>query len=570
MKYWVWMLALLLAGCSGAVPSSENAPVLPTTTPPPTATPFVTQEPTAIAVDPYALPEARGTFFSTSGVCAGCHTGSQDETGANVSAESQWRSTMMANAARDPYFQAELARMTLSEGIDGPQVEALCAGCHTPMAAYNALQDGASPALLGDGVLNQDHPEHAMAIDGVSCAVCHQISDQDLGFPASYSGGFTIDPQSAAEGRPAYGSFAASDRDRAAMHAASGFVPEQSQHLQQSEYCATCHTLYTPVYTPQGDSGELFPAQTPYFEWYYSDYRQAETCQDCHAPEAQGSVRLTNQDTPLRIPYRRHLFVGGNTYVLSMLDAKQEELGATASLQQFRSTYEALISQLDADTARISLENSTIVDTWMRLDLLVENYAGHKFPTGYSARRTWIHLKVTDVNGELVFESGDWTPAGQITGDAFDETGKAYEPHYDQITGQDQVQIYETIPVDSAGEVTTVMLYAAARAKDNRLLPAGFNLERTFRDFAVYGEARQDDDFIGGEDHIRYLFDTRGYSEPFTVQAELLFQPIGYRWIEALRGGDAGEIRQFLGYTEEIPPVPQMLSAFEAEIIKGN
>ncbi|MBN1265448.1 MAG: hypothetical protein JXA25_08140 [Anaerolineales bacterium] len=572
MRRYGWMLAvfLLLTGCAPAVSVEETSAGRPTTTPPPTATVYVTVEPEPTEVPPDALLAARNTFFTTSGICASCHTGSTDEAGADVSIDSQWRSTLMANAARDPYWQAELARLEITDGIDGAEAEAFCAGCHTPMASYSALQTGSQLELLGDGALAESHPEHDLAMDGVSCAVCHQITDANLGFPASYSGGYEIEEQSSAEGRSAFGSFEAAESDRAAMRAVSGFVPEQSQHLQQAEFCATCHTLYTPVYTSQGGTEELFPSQTPYFEWFYSEYRQTASCQDCHMPEAQGSVRLTNQDTPLRVPFQQHTFVGGNTYVLSILDAYQDDLQATASLQHFRRTYEALIKQLETDTAAVSLENSAIVDTWMRLDLLVENFAGHKFPTGYSSRRAWIHLRVTDAAGELVFESGAWEPSGQIQGDDFDETGVSYEPHYDQITSSDQVQIYETIPVDSAGEVTTVSLYAAARAKDNRLLPAGFNLDRAYRDFAIYSEAAEDENFLGGEDHIRYLFDTRGFNEPFTVQAELLFQPVGYRWITDMSGVEAQGSQQFLSYTESIPPVPEHLSSFTAEIVKGN
>jgi len=565
---WMIIMMLLLSGC-GQTPADEAVSVQPTTTPPPTATAYVTVEPEPTERPPESLLVDSNAFFATSGVCAQCHTGSQDESGMDVSTDTQWRASMMANAARDPYWQAELAALFETEGLDGPSVESFCANCHTPMAAYIALQEGSPAELLENGALADSHPDHALAMDGVSCTVCHQIEDKDLGFPASYSGGYQIEAQAAAEGRPAFGIFEPAESDRASMRAVSGFVPEQSQHLNQSEFCATCHTLYTPIYTAQGETGEVFPAQTPYFEWFYSEYRNTTTCLDCHMPVAEGSVRLTNQETPLRVPYYQHSFAGGNTYVLGLLDAYQEDLGATASLQHFRKAYETLITQLEEETADISLQNSRIVDTWMRLDLLVENYAGHKFPTGNSSRRVWIHLRVTDAAGETVFESGAWEPSGLITGNDFDETGMDFEPHYDQITSSDQVQIYETIPVDSAGRITTVFLYAAARAKDNRLLPAGFNLDRTFRDFAIYGEAGEDDDFIGGEDSIRYLFDTSGYTEPFTVSAELLFQMIGYRWIADL-DGEAVEIQRFLTYTEAIPPVPERLSGFEVDVVKGE
>lgn len=47
------------------------------------------------------------------------------------------------------------------------------------------------------------------------------------------------------------------------MHSASGFKPEKATHVQKSEVCATCHTLYTHALGPDGEViGEL-PEQVP-------------------------------------------------------------------------------------------------------------------------------------------------------------------------------------------------------------------------------------------------------------------------------------------------------------------
>lgn len=569
MKKCAVVIVLLLAGCTPVPIEQMPADSRPSRTPPPTATPYVTAEPTVPVEDPDALPVVRGEFFATSGVCAECHTGSMSEAGEDISTDTQWRASLMALSARDPYFQAELARMAGLPGALTAEVEALCSDCHAPMAAYTARQSGSQPSLLGDGAFSEAHPDHELAMDGVSCSMCHQVTEEDLGFPRSYSGGYRIEAEAPAQGRPAFGSFDPSAEHRAVMQAASGFVPEKTQHLQRSEYCATCHTVYTPVVSEDGPTGELFPAQTPYFEWYYSGYRNTVSCQDCHMPDAEGTARLTNLETPLRIPFAQHRFSGSNTYILGLIDRYQDELGVNASLQDFRRAYEAVTFQLQNDTAAVSLEESSIVDTWMRLDLLVENLAGHKLPTAFSSRRMWIHLRVTDAAGELVFESGGYDEFGRIFGDAFDEGGDSFEPHYDRITSGDEVQIYETIPADISGAVTTDMLRAASRLKDNRLLPAGFSMNRTYPDFTMYGEAAEDDDFLGGEDRIRYLFDTRGYSEPFTVHAELLFQQVGYRWAAAVQGGEA-EVERFQLYVESVPPLPERIAGFEEDVVKGD
>ena len=109
-------------------------------------------------------------------------------------------------------------------------------------------------------------------------------------------------------------------------------------------------------------------------------------------------------------------------------------------------------------------------------DIVVESLVGHKFPGGYPSRRAWLHITVRDAAGNIVFESGAVSPDGMISGNDNDEDAARYEPHYTILSAPDQVQIYESIMLNSDGEVTTILLRAASYAKDNRLLPQGFDL----------------------------------------------------------------------------------------------
>ena len=52
-------------------------------------------------------------LFETSANCVACHNGLTTEAGEDVSIGSEWRASMMANAARDPYWQAAVRRETL-------------------------------------------------------------------------------------------------------------------------------------------------------------------------------------------------------------------------------------------------------------------------------------------------------------------------------------------------------------------------------------------------------------------------------------------------------------------------
>ena len=112
----------------------------------------------------------------------------------------------------------------------------------------------------------------------------------------------------------------------------------------------------------------------------------------------------------------------------------------------------------------------------VELSVIVTNLSGHKFPTGYPSRRAWLHVKVTSAGGEVVFESGRNDAYGRLVGrgDSLLEAA-TFAPHRDVVNHEDQVQIYESVPVDAAGKPAHRPLDAHHYAKDNRLLPDGFD-----------------------------------------------------------------------------------------------
>lgn len=167
--------------------------------------------------------------------------------------------------------------------------------------------------------------------------------------------------------------------------------------------------------------------------------------------------------------------------------------------------------------------------------LNIQNLSGHKFPSGIPARRCWVHVTVKDGRGRLVFESGKPQPDGSISGNNADMDPTTYEPHHDHITAPDQVQIYEPIMLDSDRAVTYTLLRAASYAKDNRLLPAGFDKTSALQDIAVWGEATNDANFTAGEDQVTYQVNVSGKRKPLMMTAELLYQPVSYSFAENVR-----------------------------------
>ena len=69
----------------------------------------------------------------------------------------------------------------------------------------------------------------------------------NLGKPESLSGGYLIDTsKTPGPARDLYGPYQ-TDRNLAdLMQVASGYIPAQGLHLEQSETCGTCHDLVTP------------------------------------------------------------------------------------------------------------------------------------------------------------------------------------------------------------------------------------------------------------------------------------------------------------------------------------
>jgi len=538
-------------------PAATATPARPTRTPPPPPTPIPTTAQQA-RYPGLPLPTEQADFFAGSGVCAICHQSMLDEAGRDVSIDQAWRASMMAQSARDPYWQAAVQAETLRHPEQAEAIQDACARCHMPLAQFTLEQQGETAGVLGEqGLLDPNHPLHSLAVDGVSCTLCHQIQEGALGFPESYNGGFQIDTETPAGERLIYGPYSVEPAQSDIMEITSGYLPTQGLHVIRSELCATCHTLY--VESLDG-SGVEFPQQVPYLEWYYSDFRSLRSCQDCHMPQAQGGVRIAITSPFPRSPFAQHTFAGGNAYMLGLLQAFAEELQVTASGEHLQQARQQTLELLQEQTASLSFGALQLSGTRLTAEVRVENQAGHKLPTGFPARRAWLHFQVSDANGAIVFESGAVDARGRIAGNEADQDPSQFEPHYLVIVQSDQVQIYEAVLRDSSGSVTTGLMQASGYLKDNRLLPSGLDPARALESVRPVGQSSEDPDFFGGEDSLQYAVDLGEAPRPLTVTVELLFQSIGYRWAENLRVLEGEEIEQFLRFYDALPNAPVVLA----------
>jgi hypothetical protein len=492
-------------------------------------------------------------LFETADRCMACHNGLISPAGEDVSIGTSWRSSMMANSARDPYWQAAVRREILDHPGAREAIENECSRCHMPMAHFQAKAEGRKAEIFSHlPAGSAADPPDLQAADGVSCSSCHQIQANGLGERASFTGHFEIDEDTPFGRRAIFGRYEVDNGRKQVMQSSSEFRPEQASHLSSSEHCAPCHTLYTHALGPDGKVVGELPEQVPYLEWRHSSYRENQSCQSCHLPRVDEPMPITSVLGQPRDGFARHMFQGGNFLIPRVLNRFRGELGVVALPQELEASALRTVQHLQTEAARISIKSARVDYGQLEAEVVLENLAGHKLPTAYPSRRVWIRFVARDADGKVLFESGGFQPDGSIQGNDNDLDASRYEPHHDLITSPDQVQIYETIMVDHRGAVTTGLLAATRYVKDNRVLPDGFDKTTAIADIAVHGEAKDDPNFTSRTDRVRYRFGLNGTSGPLTLEVELWYQPIGFRWARNLAEYDAFETNRFVSYYQSM------------------
>ena len=495
-------------------------------------------------------------LFSASDRCLACHNGMTTPSGEDVSIGFAWRASIMANAARDPYWQAAVRR----ELIDHPQASATiedeCSACHMPMKRFEARAAGRGGEIFSNlGRGPRQGGADPLAIDGVSCSLCHQLQNGGPGL--EHDGEFRIDLTRPWGERLVFGPYDIPPARARVMHSSTDFVPARATNVEKSELCSTCHTLYTTPLESPGTGGARqvtrFPEQVPYLEWRASAYAQdttGKTCQACHMTFTTEPAPASSVLGQPRERFARHGFQGANFFMLGMLERYRTELEVAALPQELSLSRQRTLELLRTAAATVSITRAELRGDSLEAEVAVTNTAGHKLPTAYPSRRAWLRFVVRDAGGRVLFSSGALRADGSIEGNDNDRDPLAFEPHHRVVETPDDVQIYESIMLDARGRVTTGLLSAVRYGKDNRLLPRGFDKVAAASDYAVQGDAQDDPDFEGGGDRVLYRVRVpTGAVGPFRVEVELLYQPIAFRWAHNLDPySSAPEPARFVGY----------------------
>jgi len=313
-------------------------------------------------------------------VCGGCHPRQYEG----------WKSSMHANAFRDPVFQAEWA-IGYKE-TDG-EVLNLCGGCHTPVGVMTGTVKF-DPSLGKHGGFTAP----GVAAMGVSCDVCHSVVDTNArhtttGNPGNAS--LILDP---------------GDVKRATLRdSVSPFhATEYSDLHASSKLCANCHNIFHP--------DNSFPVEHTYDEWLSSPYAQRGIqCQDCHMVPVDIAIRVADEmkrphdldnhglggyaglgaQAPRELVHD-HGFLGGNTLIAAALGVDGAEQNRADTIKRLQN-----VASLDID-----LRPSRGGANLLRVKVTNER-AGHQLPTSLTfIRQVWLEVLVKDDQGRVLLSSG--------------------------------------------------------------------------------------------------------------------------------------------------------------------
>lgn len=299
-----------------------------------------------------------------------------------------WKSSMHANSFKDPVFQALWA---IGEKATKGKTKNHCAGCHSPIGTV-------TDAIT----FNPNEGEHGsfsalgVAAKGVSCDVCHTISDTNLLKTKVLEHGnssFEMDP---------------GPIKRATLKDANSpfHATEYSELHNSSKFCANCHNIFHP--------DNDFPVERTYDEWKYSIYAQNDIqCMDCHMVPVDVAIKVADTLTrpkdlkevdlsgvaaiggPVRPLVHDHAFVGGNAAISSAL-------GGNESIN-----YKESIKRLQ-NVASLEFKVSDRGRGLQQVTVKVNNdRAGHNLPTSLTeVRQVWLEVIVADDQGRELLRSG--------------------------------------------------------------------------------------------------------------------------------------------------------------------
>lgn len=283
-----------------------------------------------------------------------------------------WEGSMHAYAMTDPVFHA-LADVVAND-FQG-QVGQLCTQCHTvpgflgnetpvvhrPDGNYEQRTQGLSP----------------VAMAGVSCDVCHQIT----GVLEPMNGSVQLSPDGTIRGPIA-------DPMPNPFH-----TSVESPLHRTGQVCVGCHSFVLPIVS------RPVPLEQTAHEWQdeYLAGGGTQSCQDCHMQPRMGQAAVGG---PMRTIHA-HTFAAVDIALVDFPDRARQ-----------RMLVEDLLAHSVEMTATITSDAGG-APTGASVSL--HNLAGHAIPSGVSVeRRAWVEATLVDAAGTTVWSTGQLDANGDL------------------------------------------------------------------------------------------------------------------------------------------------------------
>ncbi|MCD9189203.1 MAG: tetratricopeptide repeat protein [Pyrinomonadaceae bacterium] len=359
--------------------------------------------------------------FIPSARCGSCH----QET------HSQWSESLHRNAGREPFYKASVNILEKKRGIEFIQH---CESCHSPATMFTgALVTGSKETRVLDD-------------EGVSCAVCHSITEANPLGTSSYTirqPYLLFDETGRAIGNEATDKQILeniSDHKRAVMNPV----------LKKPEFCGACHKSNAP---PELNNYKFIRGYSTYDEWqqsgasretvlpFYAKDKRLD-CRSCHMPSTESAIDAATKDGKIK----SHRWLGANTAVpLYYGHTKQAELTEkflkdnVLSVDIFairRTATGELIAPLIQNTS-----NSVVLSVGEEIvtDVVIFNRgAAHSFPPELrDLYEPWVEFEAFEkTSGKKIFHSGFIKADGTLDEKAhvykavlLDELGKPFTRH---------------------------------------------------------------------------------------------------------------------------------------------
>lgn len=348
-------------------------------------------------------------FFSAAR-CAKCH----------ADTHAGWSESLHRNAAREPFYRESADILLRTRGIEATRH---CESCHTPVALF-------SGALAKESGLTRA-PFTSLDDEGVTCTVCHSITEARLNGTGSYT---IRRPALLAreDGTPIYGDFT-DEQILADVPAHKRAVMRPM--LRSPEFCATCHKVDAP---PALNNYKHIRGFSAYDEWQQSGasqesvqpfYRreQRADCRACHMPR----IESLNDRAAKQQRIASHRWLGANT-AAPLFYQQQAQAAMTAEFLRtdvldvdlFAVRRDSIGEQIAP--LELNAENclSPMPGEEVTVEVVVSNRnAAHSFPPEVrDLYEAWVELEAVDHKGQTIFHSGYLRPDGML-----DESAHVYK-----------------------------------------------------------------------------------------------------------------------------------------------